>query len=96
MLAPKVATQADDRKPSPRSDLRYMSWSIIHVSWLHSCLQVILPELWDAAVELFDASRAGVVSDRKRTQKVQEKVRVWVRFGAKEGWRRSICAISHS
>ena len=36
--------------------------------------QVILPELWDAAVDLFDASRAGVVSDRKRTQKVQEKV----------------------
>lgn len=42
-----------------------------------NCLQldtVILPELWDAAVDLFDASRAGVVSDRKRTQKVQEKV----------------------
>lgn len=38
-------------------------------------LQVILPELWDTAVDLFDASRAGVVSDRKRTQKVQEKVR---------------------
>lgn len=37
--------------------------------------QVILPELWDAAVDMFDASRAGVVSDRKRTQKVQEKVR---------------------
>lgn len=37
--------------------------------------QVILPELWDAAVDLFDASRAGVVSDRKRTQKVQEKVK---------------------
>lgn len=40
------------------------------------CPQVILPELWDTAVDLFDASRAGVVSDRKRTQKVQEKVRV--------------------
>lgn len=40
-----------------------------------SHLQVILPELWDTAVDLFDASRAGVVSDRKRTQKVQEKVR---------------------
>ncbi|CAM9159942.1 unnamed protein product [Pylaiella littoralis] len=42
-----------------------------------NCLQldaVILPELWDTAVDLFDASRAGVVSDRKRTQKVQEKV----------------------
>lgn len=38
--------------------------------------QVILPELWDAAVDLFDASRAGVVSDRKRTQKVQEKVNI--------------------
>lgn len=37
-------------------------------------VQVILPELWDTAVDLFDASRAGVVSDRKRTQKVQEKV----------------------
>lgn len=37
--------------------------------------QTILPELWDTAVDLFDASRAGVVSDRKRTQKVQEKVR---------------------
>lgn len=37
-------------------------------------MQVILPELWDTAVDLFDASRAGVVSDRKRTQKVQEKV----------------------
>lgn len=36
--------------------------------------QVILPELWDTAVELFDASRAGVVSDRKRTQKAQDKV----------------------
>lgn len=36
--------------------------------------QVILPELWDAAVDMFDASRTGVVSDRKRTQKVQEKV----------------------
>lgn len=39
-------------------------------------LQVILPELWDTAVDLFDASRAGVVSDRKRTQKVQEKVNI--------------------
>ncbi|CAM9387937.1 unnamed protein product, partial [Ectocarpus sp. 13 AM-2016] len=42
-----------------------------------NCLQletVILPDLWDTAVDLFDASRAGVVSDRKRTQKVQEKV----------------------
>jgi len=37
--------------------------------------QAILPALWDTAVDLFDASRAGVVSDRKRTQKVQEKVR---------------------
>lgn len=37
--------------------------------------QTILPEVWDTAVDLFDASRAGVVSDRKRTQKVQEKVR---------------------
>lgn len=26
-------------------------------------------------MDLFDASRAGVVSDRKRTRKVQEKVR---------------------
>lgn len=43
--------------------------------------QVILPELWDAAVELFDASRAGVVSDRKRTQKAQEKVTTWCRHG---------------
>lgn len=36
--------------------------------------QIILPDLWEAAIELFDASRAGLTSDRKRTQKVQEKV----------------------
>lgn len=39
---------------------------------LHS--KVILPDLWETAVDLFDASRTGVISDRKRTQKVQEKV----------------------
>lgn len=41
-------------------------------SW--DAVQVILPQLWDAAVDMFDASRAGVISDRKRAKKVQEKV----------------------
>ncbi|CAM9628712.1 unnamed protein product, partial [Discosporangium mesarthrocarpum] len=42
-----------------------------------NCLQldaVVLPELWEMAVTMFDASRAGVGSDKKQTRKIQDKV----------------------
>ncbi|CAM9110838.1 unnamed protein product [Choristocarpus tenellus] len=42
-----------------------------------NCLQldmVVLPELWDMAVAMFDASRRGVTSDKEKTKTVQSKV----------------------
>ena len=56
--------------------VRHDSVTLNLILVLHPVLQVILPEVWETAADLFDASRAGVVSDRKRTQKVQEKVGV--------------------
>lgn len=73
---PSTASQSiNSRWPSAGFNFAFSETASLYSAAAFQPRQTILPELWDTAVDLFDASRAGVVSDRKRTQKVQEKVR---------------------